>query len=119
MRSGAATRAASYGLEVAFGACEPLDLEHMHRPTARAAALHPFRPLLRHVADRCRAEGPETTARLLGELGRALELVEPALASVPGRPTEELPPLRGDAARERRLYALTGVIAALAAETAP
>ena len=67
----AVRRAMPLDVEVVSGACEPVDLEDVHAASARAGALHPFRPLLRLVADRCVAEGPETSARLVGALGPA------------------------------------------------
>jgi predicted ATPase len=80
-----------------------------------AAALHPFRPLLQLLADRCRAGGAAETERLLGAGGRWLALYEPSLAELPGmREQPEAPAPPPAVARQRILETLRQALLALA-----
>jgi eukaryotic-like serine/threonine-protein kinase len=102
------------------GECVAVGLDE--HPDLRIAAplLHPFDRLLRHVADRCHYYGPDETARLLGRDLRDLRVLaefEPALLSVPGADrAAEIPPLPGDAARQRVMDALWRLLATMADE---
>nr|WP_304528723.1 protein kinase [Archangium sp. Cb G35] len=84
----------------------------------KASPLHPFRALLAAVADRCRNDGAEETARLLGPRGKVLVAYEPLLDELPGQ--RELPPppplSNADAARARIFSALQDVLFAFAEE---
>ena len=77
--------------------------------------LHPLRPVLQHIADRCREQGPAETAHLLGPRGRVLEPYAPDLAGLPGQggypALAEMPP---EEARLRLFDALAAALAALA-----
>jgi len=84
----------------------------------RGGPLHPFRPLLVAVADRCMAQGESTTRRLLGERRAVLLSCEPLLAQVPGAGgPDRAPDLPPEAARRRLFEALSETVAAYAAET--
>ena len=82
---------------------------------ARRAPLFTLRPLLTHMADRCRTEGPETGARILGPRLAVLSPYEPALARLappsPEAPPAELPP---DEARVRLFVSLLDSLVAMA-----
>jgi serine/threonine protein kinase len=71
-----ATRAASVGIRVVAGECDPVAVNE----SVRAAPLHPLRPLLRAIADRCREGGRLEADRVLGADGHLLAAYEPALA---------------------------------------
>ncbi len=72
-----ATRAATiHDVRVLTGECEPIAVGG----GVRAAPLHPLRPLLRAIADRCREGGRTEAERLLGLDGGLLAAYEPALA---------------------------------------
>jgi serine/threonine protein kinase/tetratricopeptide (TPR) repeat protein len=112
----AARRAEGHGIRALAGECLALGV-----PQAGGAAagggLHPLRPALHAVADRCRERGKCETERLLGRRGKVLALYEPALAGLPGQEAysepEELPPA---AARVRLFSDLAETFGALAAE---
>ncbi|HYO52703.1 serine/threonine-protein kinase PknK [Archangium sp.] len=93
-------------LTVVTGECIPLGLSGTHVDTAtRASPLHPFRPLLAMVADRCRAWGEKQTARILGPRGRVLVPFEPALDALPGqRELPPPPPLANNEAERARIF---------------
>ncbi|WP_309887445.1 protein kinase domain-containing protein [Archangium sp.] len=83
-------------------------------PGSAAAPLHPFRPLLQLLADRCRAGGAAETERLLGAGGRWLALYEPSLAELPGmREQPEAPAPPPAVARQRILETLRQALLAL------
>ena len=104
-----ATTAARRGRTVVVDQCVDVG------PKVRAAPLHPFAELLGAIADRCRVEGRDETARILGERGRVLELIDPSLAELPGQAEYPIPPpLPADAARLRLLDVMASVIAAYA-----
>ncbi len=71
-----ATRAASVGIRVIGGECDPVAVNE----AVRAAPLHPLRPLLRAIADRCREGGRAEVDRVLGLDGHLLAAYEPAIA---------------------------------------
>ncbi|GEN13388.1 hypothetical protein MFU01_84250 [Myxococcus fulvus] len=104
--------AAWRGLGVVTGECVPLEAGGGE---TRGAPLHPFRPLLLAVADRCRELGAEETARLLGRHGKVLAALEHGLADLPGlEALPEPPPLAVPAARTRLLDALRDTLLAFA-----
>ncbi len=108
----AATEAAWSGLAVVTGECLPPEAGG---GDARGAPLHPFRPLLLAVADRCREQGAEETARLLGSRGKVLAAFEPGLADLPGQDgLPEPPALAVPAARARLVDALRDTLLAFA-----
>ncbi len=87
---------------VVTGACE----------AAQGLPLHPFAPFLRHVADRCVAEGEESIAVLLGPNARVLTTYEPLLAAVPGMDRQpETMPLPAQSAIERVVTTMVDVVA--------
>jgi hypothetical protein len=103
-----ASRAIEHEIRVITGECEPIG----------AAPLHPLRPLLRAVADRCREGGAAEVERLLGGSGGLLAAYEPSLAGF-GAATEHRagPSALGTAAlRFRVLGALREVLRAHAKE---
>lgn len=84
----------------------------------RPALLHAFRPFLQAVADRCRAEGPDATARILGDRTPWLLPFAPELGDLPGSEPEAAPPeLSAELARARRKAALIEVLLAYARST--
>ena len=103
------------GVRVIGGECLPLAGESTSM-NAPEAPLHPFRPFLRAVADRCRAGGPEAANRLLGPWGRLLAAHEPALRDVPGQAPVAPTPLAGEAARDRLIGAVCDLLAAFVGE---
>ena len=103
-----ATRANEHDLRVITGECEPISAA---RDVLRGAPLHPLRPLLRAVADRCRDGGAAETERLLGRSGGVLAVYEPALASLVPPPGDHVDPV---AMRFRVLAAMRDVIVELA-----
>jgi len=87
----------------------------LERGVSRGAVLHPFRALFVTLADRCRAQGEETTALLLGPRAKILAPYEPALADIPGAASYPDPAeIAAPAARRRLLEALGDTLAALA-----
>ncbi|MBN1205355.1 MAG: protein kinase [Myxococcaceae bacterium] len=81
-----------------------------------SAPLHPFRPLLLALADRCRGGGATVTAELLGPAGRVLAPYEPSLVDAPGLERyPEPPPLDATSTRLRLFDALASALVALAA----
>ncbi|MFP2924691.1 serine/threonine-protein kinase PknK [Pyxidicoccus sp. 3LG] len=68
-----------------------------------AVPLHPFRPLLQLLADRCRERGSAEAERLLGSGGRWLALYEPALAELPWVKAQPEPSALSPAAAQQRI----------------
>jgi eukaryotic-like serine/threonine-protein kinase len=102
-----ASRARALGFQVVLGECMSV---HLH------GALHPFRPLLRAVADDC-AGSRARADRLVGPRGRVLAAYEPALLDLPGQDVYPAPPpLAAQGARDRLLGALQETITKLSAE---
>ncbi|WP_375767465.1 protein kinase [Archangium gephyra] len=93
-------------LTVVTGECIPLGLSGTQvDATTRASPLHPFRPLLALVADRCRAWGEAETERLLGPWGKVLVPFEPTLDSLPClREQPPPPPLANNEAERARIF---------------
>ncbi|QRN96806.1 protein kinase [Archangium violaceum] len=93
-------------LTVVTGECIPLGLSGTQvDATTRASPLHPFRPLLTLVADRCRAWGEAETERILGRWGKVLVPFEPSLDSLPGlRERPPPPPLANNEAERSRIF---------------
>ncbi|MCA9621524.1 MAG: protein kinase, partial [Myxococcales bacterium] len=105
-----ATQAARKGMTVVTAACQDLR-DGEDAISVRAAPLHPFRPLLLAIADRCRAGGRALTDQLLGGQVPVLALYEPSLLDLPGQDPDARPPdLPPDAARLRLLDALAQVV---------
>lgn len=104
-----ATRALEGEVRVITGECEPVGVS---RDELRAAPLHPLRPVLRAIADRCR-DHPALADRLLGGSAGLLAVYEPALAAFATAPAEHLEPA---AVRFRVLAALRDALAELAGE---
>ncbi len=110
-----ATRARLAGAMVVTGECAPVGVPDDAGLQVTAGPLHPFLPLLRAVADRCRRMGEAETERLLGPRGKVLAAYEPALAGLPGQ--ERYPEgavLTGPGARVRLLEHLRETLAAFA-----
>ncbi|MBH25240.1 MAG: hypothetical protein CMH57_12475 [Myxococcales bacterium] len=107
--------AESRGFRVVIGECVGAGSAGQRLSGSVAPLLQPFRPLLQAVVDRCREKGPEETRELLGAQGRALELFEPTLESLPGMEgVPEPPPLPPRVARFRLFTTLAQVMARFA-----
>ncbi|WP_437590607.1 serine/threonine-protein kinase [Sorangium sp. So ce1000] len=112
----AAHQAALIRMAVVTGACAAVSAEGEREGAVKAAPLHPFRPLLLAVADRCNELGPGGYDALLGARGRVLAPHEPSLAQLRGHDRYPEPPeLPPDAARYRLRTALAETLAAFAA----
>jgi eukaryotic-like serine/threonine-protein kinase len=112
-----ARAARTSGVQVLTGDCPPGGLAEPGAAASGAEPLHALRRPLRELADRCRAQGPETSRRLLGRHAPALAPFEPAFARMPGLEADvELPELPPDLARLRLYRALAESFAALAEE---
>ncbi|HEX8705404.1 MAG TPA: AAA family ATPase, partial [Myxococcaceae bacterium] len=112
-----AAEAKVLGLTVIAGECQAFGPAlRGAEPVPPAAPLHPLRPFLLAVADKCREQGPRGTDQLLGPRGRLLAAYEPTLAELPGQQQYPAPsPLPSDAARRRLLSALRATLRAFAA----
>ncbi|WP_437958687.1 AAA family ATPase [Sorangium sp. So ce119] len=112
----AAHQAALIHMTVVAGACAAVSAAAGRAGAVKAAPLHPFRPLLLAVADRCHELGPGGYDALLGPRGRVLAPYEPSLAQLRGHERDPEPPeLPPDAARYRLRTALADTLAAFAA----
>ncbi len=87
---------------VITGECDPVG----------GQALHPFRPLLREIADHCRA-GPAVLERVLGLRLQVLREQDPALAALAD---DDVPRLAPEIANRRLLADLGETLAAFARE---
>jgi tetratricopeptide (TPR) repeat protein len=109
-----ARRAMGQGMTVVSCPCRPGDAPGAE--PISSAPLHPFRPLLLALADRCRAGGATVTEELLGPAGRVLAPYEPSLGDVPGLERYPEPPrLDATSTRLRLFDALASALMALAA----
>ena len=114
--------AAGRSMQVITGQCQSLTVEPATEPAeidqhepVRGAPLHPFRPLLLAIADRCRALGPEEAGRLLGPRGKLLAPYEPGLADLAHATEHPAPvPLPAPQARTRLFRAMHTTLRALA-----
>ncbi|WP_437636106.1 serine/threonine-protein kinase [Sorangium sp. So ce854] len=112
----AAHQAALLHMTVVAGACAAVSAADGREGAVKAAPLHPFRPLLLAVADRCSELGPGGHDALLGPRGRVLAPYEPSLAQLRGHERYPEPPeLPPEAARYRLRTALAATLAAFAA----
>ena len=104
-----ATGATRRGMRVITGECQDVQ-GSTSGMSVRTAPLHPFRPLLVAIADRCRTMGADETARLLDGHGAVLAPYEPSISRLIGDqpPPAELP---AEAARLRVADALMTVVA--------
>lgn len=110
----AARMAKRGGIRVLTGECSPVVNQSAR---SQGTVLHPFQPLLLHVADLVRERGSTTFDDLLN--GRALVLarVEPQIMLLEdARRLPSLVPLSADAERARMLSALMETLAALGRE---
>ena len=101
------------GLEVVTGECAPLGEGGADAPYGSGAPLHPFRPLVDAMVDRCVETGADERDRLFGEQIAILAAYFPVLKTLPG--VSELPPpppLPSAAARDRLFRALATSLAA-------
>jgi eukaryotic-like serine/threonine-protein kinase len=98
------------GFDVIVGECRPIAATRDASVRVAGDALEPLRKWLQRLADVCRSDGPEMTARIFDSplTIRILAAFEPSLTSILNslgeEAPDELPPL---AARERVLAALT------------
>lgn len=110
--------AARLKMRVVNGECEPVGVAEA-RKDERNVALHPFRQLLRAVADRCIQQGEGATQRILDGRARTLARYHAPLAALPGAQADAAgagdEPL-GEAARSRAIGALADTVAAFAAD---
>ncbi len=105
-----ATSAARRGANVVAGQC--LDARgDSGGLSVKAAPLHPLRPLLQAIADRCRTAGFDEAERILGDRGPVLAPYAPALTHLPGQAERPAPAeLPAEAARFRLFEALATAI---------
>jgi serine/threonine protein kinase/tetratricopeptide (TPR) repeat protein len=83
----------------------------------RTSPLHPLRPFLRALADRCQEGGEEATEQLLGHRRAVLAQYEPLLAQVPAADAlAPVMPLSVEASRRRLFSYLAESLAFLAQE---
>jgi serine/threonine protein kinase len=82
----------------------------------RVRPLHPFRPLLRAIADACGDDGGERAQRLVGSRGRILAAYEPRFAGLPGQYTADPSDPSAPAGVGRLLRCLRDTLAAFADE---
>jgi serine/threonine protein kinase len=103
------------GRNVLAGECLPLGAGVSHGPGLRSLPLHPFRGVLRAVADACLEGGAAETERLLGPRRLVLAACEPSLAELPHKPdTAAQDPEGSDIVRFRLMDALAETLAAFA-----
>jgi eukaryotic-like serine/threonine-protein kinase len=108
-----AWRASVRGGNVVTGGCVPVLSDASTGTSLQGAPLHPLRPLLQAIADRCTEIGLAESERVVGDRGPVLAAYEPTFLGVPGqagRPAA--PPLPLAAARERLFRSLVDTIAA-------
>ncbi|MCC6551667.1 MAG: protein kinase [Polyangiaceae bacterium] len=101
------------GVGVIDPALAPTMAEDAAALDVTGAPLHPFRPLLQAIADRCREGGRATTGELLGPRGKVLAPYAPELLDLPGQREQPEPAdLPVEAAHQRLLHDLSETIAA-------
>jgi serine/threonine protein kinase/tetratricopeptide (TPR) repeat protein len=99
---------------VISGECIPVGAEAGLANQAREAPLHPFRPMLQDVADRCREWDEATIHDLLAHRAKLLVPYEATLAGIRGFDAFPDPPLLpAEAALPRLLLELRGLLGAL------
>ncbi len=107
------SRARRLGLEVITGECTPLGESGADASYGTGAPLHPFRPLIDAMADRCVEGGPEEQTRLFGDHTAILTAYFPGLKTLPGVASLPAPPpLPSAAARDRVFRALAASLTA-------
>ncbi|WP_043390228.1 ATP-binding protein [Archangium violaceum] len=107
----AATEATRQGFQVVTGECVAVGVADSKGDAIKAGPLHPFRPMLLAVADRCQQQGAAETERLLGLNGKLLAPYEPSLAELPGLSAQPEPAaLPAQAARNRLFETLRGTL---------
>ena len=107
------TLARRSGFEVIAGECALLGESGADTAYASGAPLHPFRPLVDALSDRCVESGADELARLFGERIAVLAAYFPTLKTLPG--VVDLPPpppLPSAAARDRLFRALAASLSA-------
>lgn len=107
-----ATQARQRGMRTVMCECQDVGVGGATR--VAAPALHPFRPLLRAIANDCRNDDL-LRARVLGEREETLHQYEPSLRSYQGQPPARDGGVR-DATGDRVLRDLTVTLGAYAAE---
>lgn len=115
----AGIRARRLGLEVVTGECAPLGESGADGRIGSGAPLHPFRPLVDAMVDRCVEAGEDEQTRLFGAQTAVLSAYFPMLRTLPG--VAELPappPLPSAAARDRLFRALATSLSAYLADRA-
>ncbi|HVG63545.1 MAG TPA: AAA family ATPase [Hyalangium sp.] len=109
-----ARRAMGQGVAVLSCPCRPVDSPGAD--PSSSAPLHPFRPLLQALADRCRAGGAMVTEELPGTVARILAPYEPSLGDLPGLEAyPELVPLDATSTRLRLFDALASALMSFSA----
>ena len=112
-----ARRATQREVDVLTGQCVTVGMRG--EDGMAAAPLHPFRPLLMSIADRCRVHRAARTEaeRLLGPGGKLLADYEPSLADLAWVKEQPEPPeMSAEAARKHVLEALEHAVSAFAGD---
>lgn len=105
-------------MEIASGECLPTRGEINDNQQLHNAPLHPLRPLMQLIADRCLEKGAEEQNFLLGDRAAVLASYFPVLNALPGiKDLPPPPPLPSDAARNRIFKSISDTISAYARET--
>ena len=98
------TLARRLGLEVVTGECAPLGESGTDAAYGSGAPLHPFRPLVDAMADRCVEGGEAERVRLFGDRLSVLTGYFPMLKALPGVEGLGPPPALPSAAARDRLF---------------
>jgi serine/threonine protein kinase/tetratricopeptide (TPR) repeat protein len=114
--SAVARIAARSGFEVIAGECLPIPAGRSAEERVEAGPLHPLRPFLRAVADRCLQHGEAMTDRLLGRRMPVLRDYEPTIAALESARAEESVRLTAEVVQRRLLTDLGETLSALAEE---
>lgn len=111
----AGLEAEELGFRVITGQCQ--DTPRLTGEGSGGTPLHPLRPLLDRIADRCIEGGAGRTRELLAGRGRLLQPYAPSLRDVPGvRDQPDPAPLAAEEARNRLFRALAETLEAFAAD---